>query len=405
MSEQPAFSQFGRYRVVRELGRGAMGVVYLAQDESLQREVAVKTVLLPDDAQERAQQEARFRQEAKAAGGLSHPNVITIYDLGRQGDWLYIAMELLPGVELRELMVRGPMPLRLALDLAAQVASGLAAAHARGIVHRDIKPANIMVLRGNQAKIMDFGVARVQASEVKTQTGMMLGSPKYMSPEQVEGVQVDHRSDIFSLGSMLYEMVAGAAPFQGADLGALLFDIVRAAPVPPSHRNPALPELLDLIIGKALRRDPAERYQDADELARDLAHCAASLGEDTTPPAWTQGAPQRSNPPGEPDTFETTQPIATARSATVAELAVTQPFGRSATGTLARTMSAGPIASGLLPSRQFDSSAALRRLADPAAGVARARTASAARGQWIALRPWVMACLTAAVAAVWIALR
>src|SRR3954471_3808644 len=139
----PPFTHFGRYRVIEELGRGAMGIVYLAEDESLQRQVAVKAMLLPADSDERAEHEGRFRQEAKAAGGLNHPNVITIHDLGREGDWLYIAMEVLAGKELRDLMAEGLLPLDQALDIAGQIASGLAAAHARGIVHRDIKPGNI----------------------------------------------------------------------------------------------------------------------------------------------------------------------------------------------------------------------------------------------------------------------
>lgn len=284
MSEQPTFTHFGRYRVTRELGRGAMGVVYEAEDESLQRKLAIKTMLLSDDGQERAQQEARFRQEAKAAAGLNHPNIVTIYELGREGDWLYIAMELVMGVELRELMGQGRLPLRTAVQLAAQIASGLAAAHARGIVHRDVKPSNIMVLSNNHAKIMDFGIARMQVSDVKTQTGLMMGSPKYMAPEQVEGQLVDHRSDIFSLGSVLYEMVAGVPPFQGSDIAPLLFDIVRAAPTPASRLNPAIPPALEAVLATAMRKDPAERYQDASNFSDALMQCAGAL------PASTSGS-------------------------------------------------------------------------------------------------------------------
>lgn len=277
MSLQPEFSNFGRYRVVKEIGRGAMGVVYEAEDETLQRQVAVKTMLLSDDAEERIQHEARFRQEAKAAAGLNHPNVITVYDMGREGDWLYIAMELLRGQELRELMNAGTLRLPVAVDLISQVASGLGAAHMRGIVHRDIKPSNVMVMNARHAKIMDFGVARMQVSEVKTQTGVMLGSPKYMAPEQVEGRGVDSRSDIFALGSVLYECVTGTSPFSGSDLGTLLYDIVNGEPVPPSQRNPAVPADLDRIVAKALRKAPGDRYQDADLLAHELAQCAAHL--------------------------------------------------------------------------------------------------------------------------------
>ena len=143
---QPSFTRFGRYRILKELGRGAMGIVYLCEDESLQREVAVKALLLAADSRDIAEHEARFRQEAKAAGGLNHPNVITIHDLGREGDWLYIAMELLQGIELRDLLKEGPLSPPLAADIGAQVARGLAAAHGRGVVHRDIKPSNIMVV-------------------------------------------------------------------------------------------------------------------------------------------------------------------------------------------------------------------------------------------------------------------
>ena len=273
----PPFTHFGRYRLLEELGRGAMGIVYLAEDESLQRKVAVKAMLLEQDTDERAEHERRFLQEAKAAGGLNHPNVITIHDLGREGDWLYIAMELLRGTELSELATAGKLSLPQALDIVAQVASGLAAAHAQGIVHRDIKPSNIMVLPDGHAKIMDFGVARVQSAAVRTQTGVMLGSPKYMSPEQVTGHAADPRSDIFSLGSMLYELAAGRPAFSGASLGELLAAI-RSAPLPAASQfNPQVPAQLDAILARALQKNPADRYQDARELEQDLQACRALL--------------------------------------------------------------------------------------------------------------------------------
>ena len=324
----PPFTHFGRYRLLEELGRGAMGIVYLAEDESLQRQVAVKAMLLPADSAERAEHEGRFRQEAKAAGGLSHPNVITIYDLGREGDWLYIAMEVLRGTELRTLMSADLLPPPLALDIAAQVAEGLAAAHARGVVHRDVKPSNIMVMGGRHAKIMDFGVARVQASEVRTRSGVMLGSPKYMSPEQVSGHAVDPRSDIFSLGSMLYEMVTGKPAFGGAELANLLYDILHTTPVPATRLNPALPPLLDLVLARAMQKNPAARYQDAHEMARDLEACRTGVA----PPAPVQG-------------MATTGGVgeATILSATV----------RS---------DAPPFQAGWLPAREFDSTAAIQGL-------------------------------------------
>jgi serine/threonine-protein kinase len=277
MSKTP-LRQLGRYRILRELGQGAMGVVYLAEDELIQRQVALKTMQLPEEPEERAHLEGRFRQEAKAAGGLNHPNIITVHDLGREGEWLYIAMELLQGDELRDLMTQGRLTLPLAIDIAAQVATGLAAAHLRGVIHRDIKPSNIMVLAGQRAKIMDFGVARMQASDVRTQTGLMLGSPRYMSPEQVEGRSVDHRTDIFSLGSMLYEMIAATPPFDSKDLPGLLYAIARDTPAPPSQRNDAVPPALDRIVARAMAKRAEDRYQDAVEMARDLERCAAELG-------------------------------------------------------------------------------------------------------------------------------
>ena len=164
-------AKIGRYRILGELGRGAMGVVYRAEDPMLNRPVAIKTILMSADPEVRAEYEKRFYQEAKAAGGLNHPNLITIHDIGREGDIVYMAMELLEGVELREMMQRGRIELPLALDILAQVADGLAYAHEHGVVHRDIKPSNVMVLPGQRAKVMDFGIARMRASDIKTQTG------------------------------------------------------------------------------------------------------------------------------------------------------------------------------------------------------------------------------------------
>lgn len=267
--------QLGRYRILSELGRGAMGVVYRAEDATLGRPVAIKTVLLSSDADERTEYEARFREEAKAAGGLNHPNIITIHDVGREGDMAYMAMEFLDGVELRELMKGGGVPLSLALDLAAQVADGLGYAHEQGIVHRDIKPGNIMVVRGKHAKIMDFGIAKTRLSDIKTQAGAMLGTPKYMSPEQVDGQRADHRSDIFSLGVTIYELVTGVAPFEGADLGQLMYQVSKVTPRTPTSLKPTLPAVIDLILAKALDKDPDERYQEARELAADLRACKA----------------------------------------------------------------------------------------------------------------------------------
>jgi serine/threonine protein kinase len=282
--------QLGRYKIIREIGRGAMGVVYEALDEALQREVAVKALMFTD-AEEQQQQIKRFRQEAKAAGGLAHPNIVAIYDMGADGEMLYIAMELLRGVELRHLIKNKELPLPLAVHVGAQVAAGMAAAHARGIVHRDIKPSNVMVLPGNHVKILDFGIARMQSSEIKTRTGVMLGSPKYMSPEQVEGRVADHRSDIFTMGTMLYEAVTGVSAFSGTDFGSLLFDVMRGIPPKPSERNPQIPHELDAIIERAMQKEPAKRYQDTAQMAEDLARVALTLGVAALPGVAVATAP------------------------------------------------------------------------------------------------------------------
>ncbi len=280
---EPTITQLGRYKILAELGRGAMGVVYRGEDPLLNRAVAIKTIIMSADMHERAEYEARFNQEAKAAGGLNHPHLITIHDIGREGDIAYMAMEYLDGVELRELMMRGRVPLALALDIAAQVAEGLAYAHEHDVVHRDIKPANVMILRGRHAKIMDFGIARLRISEVQTQAGTMLGSPKYMSPEQVTGLRADHRSDIFSLGIIIYELVSGTAPFSAATITGLMHNIATATPAPPSSVDRSLPGMLDLIIAKALEKEPDARYQSAQEIAADLRTCLEQLPASSTP--------------------------------------------------------------------------------------------------------------------------
>jgi eukaryotic-like serine/threonine-protein kinase len=273
--EQP---HLGRYIIDSEIGRGAMGVVFKATDSVLQRTVAVKTVNMAMEKDHADKYEARFYQEARAAGALNHPNIVTVYDAGKAGDVVYMAMEYIQGVELRSLLVEGQsMGVSQAISIAAQVAEGLGYAHAQGVVHRDIKPANIMVVSDGPVKITDFGIARMRASADLTQTGVMLGSPKYMSPEQVIGKRADHRSDIFSLGVILYEMLIGAAPFAGENVTALMYQIVNFAPPAPSSVNRQVPEMLDFVVAKVLAKPLEERYQDARELAKDLRECERAL--------------------------------------------------------------------------------------------------------------------------------
>ncbi len=265
--------QLGRYRIKSELGRGAMGVVYKAHDPVLDRIVALKTIMLGEDEQEREEFQMRFFQEAKAAGRLNHPALITIYDFGEEDALAYMAMELLDGIELSERMKQGNIPLHEAVSIAMQVAEGLAFAHDNGVIHRDIKPGNITVLPRGRVKIMDFGVARMQTSELKTQLGTRLGTPKYMSPEQSTGGKMDHRSDIFSLGIVLYEMITGGKLFQGESLAHVLHNVANYDQPPPSRINSDVTPLLDLVVMRALAKKPKDRYANAWEMVEDLQHC------------------------------------------------------------------------------------------------------------------------------------
>jgi len=269
----------GRYEVVAELGKGAMGVVYQANDPMLNRMVAIKTINMEEAGHEgMAEYEARFYTEAKAAGGLNHPNIIIIYDIGKSGHLVYMAMEFIEGRELREMLVEGqPLPVLQAVEIAAQVGEGLAYAHQHNVVHRDIKPANIMITPEGRAKIADFGIARMRSSETRTQTGVILGSPKYISPEQVVGKRADHRSDIFSLGVILYQGLTGVTPFNGEGLSALMYQITNHDPVPPSTVNPQVPVMLDYIIAKVLAKAPDARYQSAADFANDLRECRVQM--------------------------------------------------------------------------------------------------------------------------------
>ena len=362
--------QLGRYRILAELGRGAMGVVYQAVDPLLNRTVAIKTIILMDDPGARAEFEARFFQEAKAAGGLNHPNLITIHDVGREGDIAYMAMELLEGTELREMMIRGRLPLPFGLEVVAQVADGLAYAHGRGVVHRDIKPGNIMIMRDRRAKIMDFGIARVRASDIKTQTGAILGSPKYMSPEQVASQPADYRSDIFSLGVVLHEVAAGGPPFSAATVTQLMQQIATAVPRPPSATNPEVPAMLDLIVAKALEKQPGARYQSAAELARDLRVCLADL-------ARRKGARPAAD---EAAVAIDAQPAPATGLDVELDKTRVEAAKESASATSAITATLSGQGAHLSLSRRFDSTEAFLRLAGPAAaGATGGQQALAAR--------------------------
>lgn len=261
----------GRYEIIKELGRGAMGIVYLGRDPKINRSVAIKTMRLDEvDPEELPEVKARFFREAESAGRLSHPNIVTIYDAGEEQDLAYFAMEVLDGVDLKELCKkRNLLPVKRTLEIIIKVAEALDYAHSQNVVHRDIKPANIMIMPDGTVKVTDFGIARVTTS-AKTQTGIVLGTPSYMSPEQLAGAKVDGRSDLFSLGVVLFEMLTGERPFQGDSVASLMYVIANQPHPSPFDLRPDLPKALGPIIDKALQKDAAKRYQRGLEMAQDL---------------------------------------------------------------------------------------------------------------------------------------
>ena len=264
-------SRLGPYEIVSQLGAGGMGVVYQARDPRLDRSVAIK--LLPPDLTRDETAKQRFLQEAKAASALDHPNICNIHEINETDDGqLYLVMAHYEGETLKERIARGPLPLNDAIDIATQVGEGLAKAHAAGIVHRDIKPANLMVTADGTVKILDFGLAKLAGSEGVTQTGTTVGTVAYMSPEQARGQEVDHRTDIWSLGVVLYEMLAGTPPFAGENLLSLSNEIMDGEPSLLSGSSSAA----QTVVGQALRKDKAKRYQSLADLLSDLRKLQSS---------------------------------------------------------------------------------------------------------------------------------
>src|SRR5688500_15756349 len=267
----------GRYLISRKLGAGGMANVYLAEDQDLGRRVAIK--ILDDRHASDDQFVERFRREAQNAAGLSHPSIVSIYDRGEAEGTYYIAMEYVEGRTLKELLVaRGPSPLGIAIDYTRQVLAALRFAHRNGIVHRDIKPHNVIVDGEARAKVTDFGIARAGAASQMTEAGSIVGTAQYLSPEQARGGPIDQRSDLYSVGIVLYELLTGTVPFTGDTPVEIAMKHLSEKPDPPSAHREDITEELDLIVMRALAKDPAERYQSAEEMEADLQRVARGAG-------------------------------------------------------------------------------------------------------------------------------
>jgi len=267
---------FGRYEILDKLGEGAMGVVYRARDASLGRVVALKMLSADLGTEEELHQ--RFQREAEAIGRLSHPNIVTVYDVGEASGQLYMAMELLEGNDLRSLIeTRANIALADRVRILIQICAGLAYAHSRGVVHRDIKPANILVGSDGRVRILDFGLARVSARSTITRRGVILGTPDYMAPEQAMGKGVDRRSDIFSAGAVFYEFLTLEKPFKGKTLHAVLYQIISDDAEPVLTLNPEVPVRLASVVHRMLRKDPDQRYGVMEEVSQDLAEIHGAL--------------------------------------------------------------------------------------------------------------------------------
>src|SRR5438552_10838097 len=276
-------TKLGRFDVIREIGKGAMGQVFLANDPKIERQVAIKTIVLPpgtspEEAHETSQ---RFLREAQAAGKLLHPSIVTIFDVGEEGGVSFIAMEFIQGETLEKFTKPdGLLPLSRVLDLITQAAGVLDYAHHHHVVHRDIKPANLMVLKDGTLKITDFGLAKNPSASL-TQAGILLGTPSYMSPEQIQGHDLDGRSDLFSLGVVLYELLTGTRPFEGDSISTIIYRVLYEDPRPPAAYNPALPPEVNGILERVLAKSPDERYAAGSDLVADLRRAFASLPPET----------------------------------------------------------------------------------------------------------------------------
>src|SRR5664280_98260 len=265
----------GRYKIIKKLGTGGMATVYLAEDQELGRRIAIKILNSKHAADQQFVE--RFRREASSAAGLSHPNIVQIYDRGNAEGTYYIAMELIDGRSLKELVIqRGPSPILVAVNYGRQILAALRFAHRNGVVHRDIKPHNVLVDDEGRIKVTDFGIARAGASEM-TEVGSIIGTAQYLSPEQARGAPVDDRSDLYSVGVLLYELLTGEAPYSGDTPVEIAMKHLSAIPEPPSVKRPEIPPALDAVVLRALAKDPDDRYQSAAEMDADLSAISKGL--------------------------------------------------------------------------------------------------------------------------------
>ena len=265
------------YKILEKLGEGGMGVVYKAEDTKLKRTVALK--FLSPQTVGTEEDKARFIHEAQAAASLNHPNICTVYEIDEHEGHPFIAMEFMEGRSLRAKIASGPLRLEEAVDAARQIAEGLRSAHQRNIIHRDVKSANVMITPDGQAKVMDFGLAKAPGRTQLTKEGTTLGTVAYMSPEQGRGDVVDARSDIWSLGVVLYEMVSGRLPFKGDHEQAIMYSVINEEPKPLTGIRSGVPMELERIVGKCLEKQPSRRYQDVDDLLVDLKRLGTELGD------------------------------------------------------------------------------------------------------------------------------
>ncbi len=305
----------GRYRIREKVGSGGMSDVYLADDLTLNRPVAVK-VLHPEYARDPGYIQ-RFRYEAQAAANLNHPNIVSVYDWGNEGEAYYIVMEYVEGRELKDLLrEQGAFAPERAAEVAAEIAAALQFAHRRNLVHRDIKPQNVIITPAGQVKVMDFGIARAASGTGITQTGVVMGTAQYIAPEQAQGLSVDGRADIYSLGIVLYEMLTGRVPFDDENPLTVAYRQVRDDPVPPSVIAPGMPPAMEAIVMKALAKNPANRYQTAQEFKADLLRFLEGMPVSATPVMPAAAAPAA------------TAPAAATAAAPVAPAVLPPPSGR-----------------------------------------------------------------------------